>query len=290
MDKDVTAQQIDTELGPVEFADPGGDGPPVLFVHGTPGGWDQGELMGRFLTSNGFRVVAPSRPGYLGTPLADDRATPAQQAALHAALMRRLGIERFAVACWSGGGASTYQLAIDQPERVTAIAAFAAVSQPYTFEHPSEEKALFGRPGAWLLRELARHAPHTTVKMLVTEEGDLSKAEATQLVERIWQDEATRQWVLDWSATVSGSRAQGFDNDRHQFPGVSLDLASVTAPVLLVHADTDSDVPHSHSEHAAALLPRSELVTVHGGTHLSVWTGPDAGAVQARVVAWLRES
>lgn len=284
----MTTASVDTARGPIQFVDSGGDGAPVLFVHGTPGGSDQGQLMGRFLADHGFRVIAPSRPGYPGTPLGEDRSTPAQQAALHAALMEHLGIEQFALACWSGGGASSYQLAIDRPEKVRAMAAFAAVSQPYTFEHPSEEKALFGRPGAWLLRELARHAPHTTVKMLVTEEGELSKAEAKELVAAIWEDESTRQWVLDWSATVSGDRGQGFDNDRRQLAELSLDLGSITAPVLLVHADTDSDVPYEHSQHALATLSNAELVTVERGTHLSVWTGPDQVAVQARVIEALR--
>lgn len=288
VDAATSTQVIETTAGPVEYSDSGGDGPAVLFVHGSPGGWDQGELMSRFLVTAGLRVVAPSRPGYLATPLTEDRSTPAQQALLHAALMEQLGLDRYGVACWSGGGPSTYQLAIDQPDRVAAVVAFAAVSQPYTFEHPSQESALFGRPGAWLLRQLAHHAPHSTVKMLVTEEGDLSKADAKDLVARIWDDEGTRQWVLDWAATVSGARAAGFDNDRRCFPAIELDLGAVQAPVLLVHADTDSDVPHSHSEHAASQLPHSELLTIRNGTHISAWTGPDHQAIHERAIELLR--
>ncbi len=277
----------ETELGPIEVHDSGGDGSPVLFVHGTPGGWDQAELMGRFLVDAGHRVIAPSRPGYLATPLTEERSAPAQQAALHAALMTHLGIDRFAVACWSGGGPSSYQLAIDHPERVTALAAFAAVSMPYTFEHPHQEESLFGRPGAWLLRQLARHAPHTTVTALVTEEGDLDRADAKALVAEIWEDESRRQWVLDWSATVSGARQHGFANDRVRFPTIDLDLSAVRAPVLLVHADTDSDVPYAHSEHAASQLADVEVVTISGGTHISAWTGPEEVDAQRRVVRHL---
>jgi pimeloyl-ACP methyl ester carboxylesterase len=288
VDAATSTQVIETTAGAIEYADSGGDGPAVLFVHGSPGGSDQGELMGRFLVAAGLRVVAPSRPGYLGTPLTGDRCTPADQARLQAALMQQLGLDHYGVACWSGGGPSSYQLAIDHPDRVGAIVAFAAVSQPYTFEHPSQESALFARPGAWLLRQLAHHAPHTTVKMLVTEEGDLSTADAKELVARIWDDEGTRQWVLDWAATVSGARAAGFGNDRRCFPGIELDLGAVQAPVLLVHADTDSDVPHAHSEHADALLARSELLTIHDGTHISAWTGPDHQVVQERAIELLR--
>jgi pimeloyl-ACP methyl ester carboxylesterase len=44
-----------------------GAGPPVLFVHGAPGGADSSLAMGQFLVSAGFEVIAPPRPGYLGT-------------------------------------------------------------------------------------------------------------------------------------------------------------------------------------------------------------------------------
>ena len=288
MGSSAPATTVATARGTVEAIDTGGDGPVVLFVHGTPGGCDQGELMTRFLVAEGFRVVAPSRPGYRATPLTDDVATPAAQAALHAALLDELGVDRFALVCWSGGGPSSYRLAADQPERVTAMAAIAALSGPYEFEHPGQESILFGRPGTWLMQELARHRPHATVKMLVTEEGDLPKDQAKALVEQIWSDEERRAWVLAWLDTVTGDRKAGFANDRHQYADLSLDLTAVRAPVLLVHADTDSDVPYAHSEHAAAALADVELLTIAGGTHISLWTGPDDDAARAAVVDHLR--
>ena len=104
-----------------------GSGPPLLFVHGSPGGCDQGELMSRFLVG-AHRVVAPSRPGYRGTPLTDEHRTPEAQADLAVALMDELGIDRFHVVCWSGGGPSAYHLAARHPERVAGVVAIAAVS------------------------------------------------------------------------------------------------------------------------------------------------------------------
>jgi pimeloyl-ACP methyl ester carboxylesterase len=276
-----------TSLGTVEYHDTGGDGPVVLFVHGTPGGADQGALMGAFLAERGARVLAPSRPGYLGTPLSPTVASPTQQAALHVALLDTLGVEQVALACWSGGGPSSYQLALQHPARVRSMAAIAAVSGTYRFEHPSEETILFGRPGAWLMAQMARHAPHATVKALVTEEGDLPKDQARDLVDAIWSDDATRQWVLDWAGTVTGSRRSGFDNDRAHLADLALDLGSLSMPLLLVHADTDADVPIEHSQRAAEQVPGAELLTVSGGTHISAWTGPDQGATQDRIAAHL---
>ena len=44
---------VDTSLGKVEYIDHG-DGPPVLFVHGSPGGCDQGAVMTEFLVARGL--------------------------------------------------------------------------------------------------------------------------------------------------------------------------------------------------------------------------------------------
>jgi pimeloyl-ACP methyl ester carboxylesterase len=280
----------DTALGVVEHLDRG-DGPPVLFVHGSPGGADQGALMGAFLVEAGFRVVALSRPGYLGTPLTDDRATPDQQAALELALLDTLGIDRVAVACWSGGGPSAYRLAAQHPERVTALACFAAVSGPYSF--PSglaglEESILTSRFGHWLMKEMIRHTPERVVAMVPAEEGDLTKEQAKELSAQIWDDPVKRDFVLTLSETVTGRRA-GLENDRAQFPEIGdLGLASITAPTLLVHGTVDTDVAPEHSERALAEIPGATTHRIETGTHIAAWTDPTAAEVQARVVAHLR--
>jgi pimeloyl-ACP methyl ester carboxylesterase len=86
---------IQTEQGPVEIGRTG-SGPPVLFVHGTPGGADSSLAMGWYLAAAGFEVIAPSRPGYLGSPL-NGRETVDLQSDLLAALLDELGHDRVGV-------------------------------------------------------------------------------------------------------------------------------------------------------------------------------------------------
>ena len=83
--------------------------------------------MGRFLVDAGFGVIAPSRPGYLGTRL-DGREAIDRQADLHAALLDALGAERVGVLAWSGGGPSGYRLAVRHPGRVAGLARRASTS------------------------------------------------------------------------------------------------------------------------------------------------------------------
>ena len=92
---------VGTPLGAMAFVE-GGDGRPVLFVHGSPGGSDQGILMGRFLVESGYRVIAPSWPGYLGTPLHEANGSAAATADMLLGLMDALSVESFGVLCWSG--------------------------------------------------------------------------------------------------------------------------------------------------------------------------------------------
>jgi len=276
-----------TDYGPVHYFDDG-SGVPVLCVHGSPGGSDQGRLIGAFLVARGFRVISPSRPGYHGTALTDDNARPDQQAAMELALMEGLGIDRFAVACWSGGGPSSYALVARHPERVTALAAIAALSGPYTWDHPHRESLLAGAFGGRLMKELSRRAPKYLVKQLVSAEGDLSKQQRNELVESIWADEAKRAWVLALMASIAGDRRDGLHNDQQHFATLTdLGLADIRTPTLLVHATTDADVPFSHSERAAATISGAQLVRIDGGTHVSLWTDPSSDDLQRQVATHL---
>jgi pimeloyl-ACP methyl ester carboxylesterase len=279
---------VATARGDVEVVDRG-TGDPVLVVHGSPGGADQGARLGEFLGDHGYRVVAPSRPGYLRTPLDDAGRSPDDQAERHLALADALGLERFSILCWSGGGPSTYRLAARHPDRVASIGALAAVSHDYRFAHPHQEGMLTGGFGRWLMAQMVRHAPKQVVSMLVTEEGDLSEEQATELVHHIWEDPAKRAFVLALSATVTGDRRAGLHNDEDQFPRIDdLGLGAVAAPVLLVHGTVDTDVAPEHSEHALGALPDADIIRVDGGTHICAWTDPTSAAIQARLVEHLR--
>ena len=91
---------ITTRCGPIEYQE-AGTGTPLLMVHGSGGGHDQGMAFADKLTQRGIRLIAMSRFGYLRTPMPAD-ASPAAQADAHVCLVDALGIEQAAVA---GGSA-----------------------------------------------------------------------------------------------------------------------------------------------------------------------------------------
>jgi 2-hydroxy-6-oxonona-2,4-dienedioate hydrolase len=111
---------VQTPCGPIEYAS-AGEGQPVLIVHGSGGGFDQGLDFGAPLAVKGIRVIAMSRFGYLGTPLPADASADAQADA-HACLLDALGIRRAAIVGASAGAPSAMQFALRHGERCSALA------------------------------------------------------------------------------------------------------------------------------------------------------------------------
>ncbi|HEV7240724.1 MAG TPA: alpha/beta hydrolase [Thermoanaerobaculia bacterium] len=112
-------QIIDSPHGPIEFAE-AGDGTAVLLIHGAGGGFDQGLGLGAAFLGDGYRIVAPSRFGYLGTPL-PAYASPEAQADAHLRLLDALQLDSVPVIGVSAGGPSAMQLALRYPERCSAL-------------------------------------------------------------------------------------------------------------------------------------------------------------------------
>lgn len=106
---------IDTRAGALEYA-VAGDGPPLMMIHGTGGGFDQGLLFAAALRQRGFRIIAPSRFGYLGSDFPDD-ASPAHQAGVLVDLLDHLTIDRLAVIGGSAGALTAAEFALRHPDR-----------------------------------------------------------------------------------------------------------------------------------------------------------------------------
>jgi haloacetate dehalogenase len=133
----------------------GGSGPPLLLLHGIP----QTHLMWHKIApalARDFTVVATDLRGYGDSgkpPSTPDHAPYAMRALARdqAAVMNRLGFERFCVAGHDRGGRCAYRLALDHPERVRKLAVLDIVPTGEAFRRADAAFAL----GFWVWSFLA---------------------------------------------------------------------------------------------------------------------------------------
>lgn len=103
------------------FVATGGDGPPVLLLHGFP----ETHLMWRDIAprlAERFAIVCADLPGYGRSDPPADGGGKRQVAARLVEAMATLGHSRFAVVGHDRGGRVAYRMALDHPEVVTRLA------------------------------------------------------------------------------------------------------------------------------------------------------------------------
>lgn len=103
------------------------DGMPVVFHNGTPSGLVAFGPMAAAAADRGLRMVLYARPGYCGSTGQPGRRV-ADAAADVAAILDRLGTDRFVTAGWSGGGPHALACAALLPGRCVAAATMASVA------------------------------------------------------------------------------------------------------------------------------------------------------------------
>ncbi|MGW3629570.1 bifunctional 3-oxoadipate enol-lactonase/4-carboxymuconolactone decarboxylase PcaDC [Streptomyces sp. NPDC005122] len=197
------------------------------------------------------RVVRWDLPGHGGSPanLIGPGATVADLAALVLALADALGVDRFAYAGVSLGGAVGLHLAVHHPDRVAALAVICS-------------SAHFNGAGPW--EERAR---------TVRREGLAALAESANSrwftpgfsVPRLIEDQRT----ADPEAYAACCDALAAFDLRDRLP-------SITAPTLLVAGREDPATPPAHLREIADAVPGSSLTEIAGASHLAPVERPEA--------------
>jgi len=296
-DKDALLQAAsevaETAAGKVEFLTRG-DGPSVLVFHGAPGGYDQAALLGAALEDSGFRVIAPSRPGYLRTPLATG-ILPEQQADAMAALLNAIGAPAVAVLGVSSGAPAAIEFVLRHPDRVWALVLVSAVTKKIEPASPDPGavvlKRLTGDVGSWICVELAERDPGRMLDLVLAEESLGDPAQRGQVAAEVLGNRAQQEWFQGLLGTFAplSPRETGTRNDILQNRNLGkFPLERIQTPVLIVHGSLDRLVPMADAVAAAGRMPTATLVTVEGAGHLTQ-LGPRAGETQKRITEFLRQ-
>ncbi|WP_281182121.1 alpha/beta fold hydrolase [Aldersonia kunmingensis] len=252
---------VTTTRGPVELGECG-TGPPVLVVHGMSGGFDMGLSIGTDILGDKFRIIAPSRFGYLRSPLPSG-ATHATQADTLAALLDSLDVPSAVVIGVSAGAQSATQLALRHPQRVNAL----ILITPALFMPPEPGANQAGPPAFVLDRVLGSDflmwAMVRFARGLVLRIAGVPAALHDQITPEF------RHKVVDWFLPAS-ARHVGLAHDMRTTIPVAPDLPieQLTAPALLVSA---ADDPYKTAEiirYSGTRLPTARVVVCDSGGHV----------------------
>ena len=261
---------LPTRCGPIEYQE-AGTGVPLLAVHGSGGGHDQGMAFAAGLASQGIRVIAMSRFGYLRTPMPTD-ASAAAQADAHVCLLDALGIPKAAVMGGSAGAPSALQMALRHPDRVSAL----VLLVPLAFKPPTQtdsaptmppwvEATMMRLLGSDFLFWAALHVARDPVIKVVL-------ATPPELLARASRQERARvDAMLDHILPVS-LRAEGLRSDtnvgKHLSPSP---LESIRVPTLVVSARDDRYGTFASAQYTAAGIPGAKFIGFDDGGH--TWVG-----------------
>jgi pimeloyl-ACP methyl ester carboxylesterase len=273
------SQIASTSAGLIEYAETG-VGVPLLSIHGAGGGYDQGLAIAAELVGDGFRVIAPSRFGYLRTPIPSD-VSHAAQADAHAALLAQLKVGKAIVVGTSAGARSAIELVLRHPDQVAAliliVPATYAPTSPVAIEASRGSRFAFwlvnvGADFAWWAT--GKIAPSVLIRFIGVAPEVVAIASA-----------AEHERVMRMVRLIQPLSAR--------FPGINIDsqpdyrrsaLEMIKIPTLVISARDDLFNTLPAAEFAAATIPSAELVVYNRGGHLLVGR---EGEVRSKIASFL---
>jgi pimeloyl-ACP methyl ester carboxylesterase len=231
--------------------DTGGDGNPVLLIHGYPLCRRMWRPQVAALAAAGYRVITPDLRGFGESEAPAGGYSMGLFADDLAALMDHLGLEKAVIGGMSMGGYVLFDLLARHRQRVSA--------------------ALFivTRAGGDDAEGKVRRARLAATAL---EEGALPVADAFAGIVFASGTAATRpELVNEVRSWMEGTSPRGLAGgllamaDRANY---SSRLAELALPALVISAEEDRAIPPAESRGLAAALPAATLVILPGGGHM----------------------
>lgn len=262
---------VETQFGKVEYIDQG-EGPVVFVIHGITQGADGGlRELAADLVPPGYRVIVPSRFGYLGSEMPDD-ATPEMQADAFAALLDAIGVRKVLVLAGSAGSTSALHFAIRHHDRTRALLLVSAnVPSPHQAKGMPPRavfKAIFASdPVLWLIITYFPDLMARLSQVLRVPDGVQLTEEGEAKIRR------AMGCVLLGKLRVTGEVFDAYASN----PSINqIELSDVPVPTMIVHARDDGGPPYREAVAMARQIPCARLVTVDHGGHLLLGSHPAA--------------
>jgi pimeloyl-ACP methyl ester carboxylesterase len=258
------SQLYDLSSGIVEAAIIG-NGIPVLISHGGSGGYDMGVWLAG-LIGQGYQYIAPSRFGYLRTPIPAD-PTPENQADEYLSLIDYLNLESVFMLGLSSGGPSALQFALRHPDRCRGLIMLSAISRqipplPFVLRliFPLMLRSDFV---PWLIYSIS---PNFIYR---------SNGVNRSLLAEIKNDSEKMDLLSSLYNTSfpTSLRRDGIINDMQQVAVLpDYDLEAIELSTIVIHAVDDPIVPFALGEFTSQRISGAKFLRIKDGGHFCTVT------------------
>ena len=246
------AETIHLSYGNMSYVDTG-KGETILSVHGIFGGYDQAYDTCKDFSSD-YRIIAPSRFGYLGSDIMGD-GTPAEQATAYVELLDKLGIDKVYLLATSAGGSVAIRFALDYPERTKGLILYCS-AMPFT-EKP-EKYSEYAGPPAFLCNDF-------TMFLISPLFDPIMGMEPSTIYSMLPISDRKKGVILDASVT-NVDMARNYDNYR---------IEDLQVPTLIFHAKDDKLASYTDTEKAIKRFPNCTFIPFENGGHLMTGHGEE---------------
>jgi pimeloyl-ACP methyl ester carboxylesterase len=244
---------------PLYVEDTGGDGRPVVLIHGWPLSGASWQEQFRPLEEAGHRVVVYDRRGFGRSEKPQDGYDYDRLADDLHDVLERLDVRDATLVGFSmGGGEVARYVARHGEDRIRGVV-FAAAVPPYLMKTDDNPDGPLTEEAAAELEQHLRADRDAFFDEFLT--GFFSAGEELQVTEAQRQDALALTAQADDTAALQCMRAWATTDFRR-------DLEAITVPALVLHGDGDGTVPLEGSgQRTHDALPDSRLHVIAGGPH-----------------------
>lgn len=239
------AETVHLSYGNMSYVDTG-EGETILSVHGIFGGYDQAYDTCKDFSFD-YRIIAPSRFGYLGSDILG-KGTPAEQATTYVELLDKLGIDKVYLLATSAGGSVAIRFALDYPERTKGLILYCS-AMPFT-EKP-EKYSEYAGPPAFLCNDF-------TMFLISPLFDPIMGMEPSTIYSMLPVGDRKNGVVLDASVT-NLDMARNYDDYR---------IEELQVPTLVFHAKDDKLASYTDTEKAVKRFSNCTFISFESGGHL----------------------
>ena len=241
---------IELSYGTMTYADKG-SGDVILSIHGIFGGYDQGFDTVADMVSD-YRIIAPSRFGYLGSDIPEN-PTPKEQAKAFVELLDELNVDRVYLLATSAGGSVAIRFAVDYPERTKGLILYCSgapsIEKPDTYsEYAGPPAFLCNNFGMWLLKSFFK---------------PVMGMESSTIYGMLPVNER-REGIINDASITNPDMERNYDEYK---------IEEMRVPVLVFHAKDDKMVDYEQMNQAVGRFPNCTFIVFETGGHLMVGNG-----------------